>query len=422
MVEIAFTPSDDVAAALHALLDAFERRPPSSVSSEERSRPALRSIKIRLDELEIPGYFSQIDPNPRRVANQQLQALEQIGWLHLTWQPGESGHLLEAISMSPDHAPQISKLLKRTPLSEKRARLADLILGERFRFSSGWQPRAVECILAKLKAGQSPAPFSLVDQAFNADLLTALAALDALVTETPYRVFSVRLFNDSKRFEDLKSALVRLARLGHPEWRALSAQDVLRELQLVPNPDYIYLAGPWELVDELGQVISLGAFTPSVGIPAAQAAGLQRVTVQAARVICVENATAFHELNRSKPASIATLCLWGNPSPACRHLLGCLAENLAEDISLQVWADLDYGGFNILAMLRKYVSARFAPYRMDIETLENHAKWAHPLTRRDHGNLKRLTRHPALADVHPVIRHMLGRDLKLEQEAIEGTL
>ena len=423
-----FIPSEDVAVVLNALLDAYERRKLSS-SSGSGVEGGMRLIKYALGEQTLPNYFSQIDPGPRKIVNEQLQILAQKGWLRLTWQPRESGHLLAQVAMPPDCAAPIFDLVGRMPLAEKRGQLTDLILGERFRFQSGWRQRAIGYILAQIRAEKSPGPFSLTDHAFNEDLLTALAALDTITTETPYRVFSVRVFNDSKRFEDLKNAIVRLARRGQAEWRELSPQDVLRELNLVPNPGYIYLSGSWELVDELGQVISLGEFSPSVGIPAAQAATLRRVTAHASQVICVENPTSFHELIRTtqsatgiKNASIATICLWGNPSPACRHLLSQLADTLPENTPLHVWADMDYGGFNILAILRKYVSTRFEPYLMDVETLESHALWARPLTRSDQRNLKRLAQHPALKDIKAVIAHMLQRNLKLEQEAITPTL
>jgi hypothetical protein len=441
MPDLPFIPSEDVAILLNTLLDAHERR---RLPSPQRETPfgddqgsgvrgVTRSVKCSLRDLPLPNYFSQLDPNPRKTANEQLQILEQVGWLRLEWQPGETGHLLKGVAMPPDYALPIFELINRVPLNQKRAQLASLILGERFRFHGDWRQRAICIILAQIKAGKSPAPFSLADQQFNEDLLMALIAVETLTAETPYRVFSVRLFNDSKRFEELKSALVRLARLGHREWRELSSQDVLHELNLVPNPDYLYLSGHWELVDDLGQVISLGEFSPSVGIPAAQAARLQRVTVQASQIVCVENPTSFHELirktesailrsgtgqERNSQSSIAAICLWGNPSPACRHLLCCLVEILPGNIPLRVWADLDYGGFNILAMLRKHVNPRFQPYMMDIETLEKHSLWASPLTQRDQRNLKRLSLDPALTDVKPVIMHLLQRNLKLEQEAI----
>jgi len=72
----------------------------------------------------------------------------------------------------------------------------------------------------------------------------------------------------------------------------------------------------------------------------------------------------------------------------------------------------------ILAQLRTQVSPRFAPYRMDRDTLDAHARWAHPLSAADERKLARLKRHPHLADVAGLIDHMLNRGIKLEQEAV----
>jgi hypothetical protein len=466
-----FIPSEDVAVLLNAALDAYERRtsppqPPSPVQergesdtffmgesgslSVEAGRSmrdvtppspperqgekgvggmrGVRPIKILLRDLPLPGYFSQIDPHPRLIANEQLKTLEQAELLRLKWETGETGHLLEGIFLPPANIAPIFYLLNRTPLSDHRVRLEDRIRGELFRFPEGWQRETLFHILRQIKNEKSPAPFVLTEPEFNQDLLTALAALEGVEPETPYRVFSVRVFNDSKRFEFLKSAVIRLACLGQPEWHDLEGAEVLRELNLVPNPGYLYLSGLWQLVDEWGQMLSLGEFSPSVGLPAAQAARLQQVKVSpASQVLCIENATPFYAQIRNTEYEIrntehalppALLLLWGNPSPACRHLLRCLAATLPDTIPLRAWADLDYGGFNILAQLREQVSPRFTPYRMDIETLEAHARWARPLTKADEQNLKRLSRHPTLIDVQPVILHLLKRGLKLEQEAI----
>jgi len=424
-----FIPSEDVAVLLNTALDVYERRIPSTPQPPSPTRErGIRPIKILLRDLSLPGYFSQLDPNPRVIANEQLQTLERAGLLHLKWETGETGHLLEGLFLPPENAAPIFQLLERTPASDHRARLEDWIRGELFRFSDGWQRDALYHILHKLKNEKSPPLFTLNDPEFNQDLLSALAALEADKPETPYRAFSVRVFNDSKRFEAIKSAVIRLACLGQPEWHELEGAEVLRELNLVPNPGYLYLSGPWVLVDEWGQVLSLGAFAPAVGLPATQAAHLQQVKIApATQVLCIENATPFYEQIRTleygicntecRPSS-ALLCLWGNPSPACRYLLRTLTATLPDTIPLRVWADLDYGGFNILAQLREQVSPRFEPYRMDIETFEAHAMLARPLTQRDEQNLKRLSRHSALTDVYPVIMHLLKRGLKLEQEAI----
>ncbi len=404
---ISFTPTPDVAAILNALLDIYERR----------DGAPKQAVRVRLDDLaaKLGGYFSQVDPLPRVTANEQFTQLEQQGWLRLAWQPGQTGHLLETVTLNPDHVEPLYTLLERQPVAEQRRRLRDLLLGNRFRLA-GWQERAVQDCLAQLKAGKSPAPFSLTNEAWNQDLLTALIALPDTETreETPYRVFSVRVFNDSKRFELLKDTVARLARAHQPAWRDLSPQETLRELGLVANPGHLYLYGPWQLVDAEGQVTSLAEFYPSVGIPVALAAQVRRAAIDAPRLVCIENLASFYEFIRYEGQGQAALCLWGNPSPATRHLLRCLPPELP----LFVWADLDYGGLNILAHLRQQVSPAFAPYRMDEATLETHARYAHPLSPADERNLARLRRHPALADMTSLIDHMLQRGLKLEQEAV----
>jgi hypothetical protein len=381
---------------------------------------APRTIKVALSDLDMPGYTSQMDPEPRQLANEQLQWLENAGALRLFWQPGEKGHLLTAVALVPNAEEVLYKLLKRIPTTNLRARLESQLLGERFHFREhGWQYRAIQYVLTQIKEQKTPSPFFLTDPAFNEDLLVALEALTRLEEETPFRVFSARVFNDSKRFEDLKKAVVRLARLGRPDWRRLPEDELLRELYLVANPTYLLLSGAWRLVDASGQQMLLGEFTPSMGFPAVQASHLERVTVHADRVLCVENFTTFHSLaGAPRLQNTALICLAGNPSPACRHLLQCLSTDLAEAVPLYVWADMDYGGFNILSQLRKEVSPRFLPYNMGIDTFERFAQFARPLTLTDKRNLERQANHTLLKDIRPVIDHLLRRALKLEQEAI----
>jgi len=407
---ISFKPTPDVAAVLNVLLDIYERR----------DGTPRQAVRVRLGDLAgtLPGYYSQVDPAPRTTANEQLEALAQRGLLRLTWQPGQEYHLLDAVALETAQVEPLYALLAREPLAERHHRLGALLLGNRFRLAD-WRRQAVQRCLDQLKAHKSPTPFDLNDDGWNQDLLAALVALpDDGKEEIPYRVFSVRVFNDSKRFDALKGAVARLARRHHPEWHALSSQETLRELGLVANPGHLYLCGPWWLADVHGQVMSLSEFHPSVGIPTALAARVEKVRVEAARVVCVENLTPFYELVRHEGQVSAALCLWGNPSPASRHLLHRMADDLSPDVPLLLWADIDYGGLNILAQLRTQVSPRFAPYRMDRDTLEAHAAWAQPLSSTDERNLTRLRHHPALADVTPLIEHMLRRGIKLEQEAV----
>jgi hypothetical protein len=388
-LDVPFTPTPDVEAILNQLLDVYERR----------DGAPKQAVRVKMEEAEpaLPGYNNQTDPDPRLTTNEQLAHLAGRGGVYLTWQPGQTGHLLEAVTLEPDQAEGLYALLAREPLAERCQRLRGLLLAERFRLD-GWRKRAVQHTLDQLQIHKSPAPFSLVNEDWNRDLLTALI--------------------DSKRFDALKGTVARLARRHQPAWRGLSPGETLRELGLVANPGHLYLYGPWQLVDAAGQVTSLAGFYPSVGIPTALAAEVQRVSVHAARVVCVENLSAFFELVRHEGQDVAALCLWGNPSPAARHLLHCLVRDLPAHTPLRLWADIDFGGLHILAQLRRQVARHFAPYRMDTATLDAHVHWAQPLSTGDERNLTRLRRHPALTDMTALIDHMLLRGFKLEQEAV----
>jgi hypothetical protein len=299
-----------------------------------------------------------------------------------------------------------------------------------------WRARAIRRVLANLRAGKSPAPFSLTDTDLDTDLLTVMEALPTLQAETPYRVFSVRVFNDSKRLETIKNQLVSLARLGNPEWKRLPAEEVLRELNLVPNPTYLHLAGNWQLTLKTGEILSLGGFALSVGFPAAQTGQLQSVAIHAAciehgrddAVLCIENLTTFHEFIRLQSVQrnissrseaewtqYATICTYGNPSPALRRILRLIPDSTP----IYHWSDLDYGGLNILSQLRRLVRPDIQPYRMDIATLEANYPRSRPLTATDKSNLKKLLVRPELKDMREVIAHILKRGVKLEQEGIE---
>lgn len=421
MADFAFKPSADVAFILNQLLDIYERR-------DGDPKQAVR-LKVADQRNNLPGYYDQTTPTPRVTAHDQLNQLAAAGLLRLDWEFGQPNHLLEMVTLTLPEVAPLYNLLKREPLAEQRQRLRAQLLGYRPHLD-GWQAQAINHILSQIKAHKSPSPFSLTDLAWNDDLLTVLEALpkaaiqqQGIRTEVPYRVFSVRVFNDSKRFEGLKEKVARLAQRHNRQWRALTTQETLREMGLVANPSHLYLSGQWRLVDQHGQQTALAGFQPAVGIPAALAATVQRVRIEAPALICIENLASFysfiqHQAAQPDTPNWAVLCLWGNPSPACRHLLACLVETVSADLPLYIWADIDYGGLNILAQLRQQVSRRFQPYLMNAETLDAHERWAHPLTPSDEKNLARLKQVPALADMTGLIDHMLLREIKLEQEAI----
>ena len=142
-MEISFSPSADVSVALNALLDILERRHDGLRNMQYKStQHVTRSIKVILATLPLPGYFSQANPEPRLIANEQFSQLEKKGLLQLTWIPGEAGHLLQSITLPKTEDGtrnrEIFQLLSRTPIANNRARLESLLLADKFRFQDDW--------------------------------------------------------------------------------------------------------------------------------------------------------------------------------------------------------------------------------------------------------------------------------------------
>ena len=162
---ISFTSSPDTAALLNQLLDGFELR----------GGQPKRAVRVRLDDAEslLPGYYSQTDPAPRVVANEQLAKLEGVGWIALEWEPGQKGHLLASVTLAPESVASLYALLGREPQAAQRRRLRDRLLADRFRVHD-WRRLALDHTLAKVET--HPRPFTLHNEDWNRDLLEALLA------------------------------------------------------------------------------------------------------------------------------------------------------------------------------------------------------------------------------------------------------
>ena len=97
-------------------------------SRDARLRPRGR-LKVRLHEINLPTYFSQQDPEPHMITNQQIQTLADSNLIQPHWLKGEEHHLLESIILpTTPHAPltkpqELYTLIDRIPISNQRSQL-----------------------------------------------------------------------------------------------------------------------------------------------------------------------------------------------------------------------------------------------------------------------------------------------------------
>lgn len=403
------TDMPDLARAiLHTLLDRHEQPDRHTV------------VRARLNEQHHADYFSQTDGGPRQATNAVLQQLAAQGLVQLHWRKWEQSNWLTAVDLLPSGADALYALLRRSPRTRQEAALRALLHAHAPH--TGWQAALLAWAEQQLAQHRSVAPLLLDKPQWNADLLRALDAIAQLRSLTSERALSVRLFANSKRIAELRSAIVAVLRRHAPDAAQFGDDDraLLQAHLLQRIPEYVPLAGPlvlqWAAAEAAPTLIDMRGLPQGLALPTAV---LQTCKVQhcAARVVVtVENATSFHELLALRPPEMLVLSTGGFTSPAALALLHTL-RTAQPACALYHWGDLDPGGLRILAHLRSSLGD-VRPLAMDAATFAQYRQHAQRLTTRDRAALKHLLRHPLLADCVPLIEHLLAADSKLEQEAV----
>jgi hypothetical protein len=395
-------PGAELDDLLHTLLDRFEQPERQTV------------VRVRLSARQYPRYFATDDPQPRRELNQALERLERDGLLKLRWVKWERGNWLQSVDLPPEQANRLYALLGRTPRTEQVESLESQLAFETPR--APWHASFLAWAQQQLIQQRSVAPLSLDDPRKNRDLLRALSALAGLQQPTLERTLSVQLFNDSKRLEALRSAIVQVLRRHDPQaasygddiWALLASQYLDRV------PEYVPIAGPLLLHGQ--QTIDLSAFAPSVALSAAMLRTVNTLESAASMLVTVENATSFSELVAARPQAVLALYTGGFATPTVIALLQRIRA-AQPALPFYHWGDCDAGGLRILAHLRSRLG-QVAPLLMDRPTFARYQSWGQPLTAGDRAALELLRAQPALADCVELIDTLLAAGRKLEQEAI----
>lgn len=391
---------------------------------DQLEQPGRRQVaRVRLNERRHHDYFHANDFAVRRDTNETLRRLAEQGCLRLHWRKWEEGAWLDKVDLIAERAADIYRILGRSPRNALQSALRELLATQRA--TAQWQADFLAWAQSQLEAGRSVAPLKLsddpADAQWNCDLLLALDALARLRAPALERKFSAQLFGDSKRFEDLRGAVVRILCRYDPESDIYGGDDraLLRARHLDRAPEYVPVAGPLALRIE-DRLVDLTPFAPSVALSAAMLRAAVVSDCAAHAVVTVENLTSFSEMAVAKPVSILAIYTGGFASPTVISLLRNI-RSAHSDLPLYHWGDLDAGGLRILAHLRTHLS-EIKPLAMDAVTFDAHRKYARPLGKNERETLAQLREQEQLADCALLIERLLETNEKLEQEAVDAPL
>ena len=246
------------------------------------------------------------------------------------------------------------------------------------------------------------------DFADYGDLLLAVKEVLSNEEEIFIRELSVKLFNNSKRLEEIES-LVRSLLYKYGEYD--DKETVLEEHNIIKTPTYVMVKGCGLLVFA-EQKIDLEKISGDIALSTQTLKSLCSVELKGASVITIENLTSFHKY---KATNELVIYLGGFHNSVKRDFIK-LVERANPGTVFKHFGDIDAGGFYILEHLKSKTGINFLPHNMDVGTLDaNKENWI-SLSENDRARLASLSeKNNSYADV---IEFMLKNNCKLEQEII----
>lgn len=403
---------------LQALLDRLERR-----KDYGRAEKDPRRVLLPVNKKNFPDYFHVSDSGFRLMFNDEMAALQRRGWVKLDWQRFDHGHTLQRIALVEGSLSGIYGALGRLP-RERLYREATALAAEYERKAPPELLPLYSEVAARLTALQPlPPPLKAEQLQHFRELLRGLQAFfEYRESDIARRVLSVRIYGDSKRWEQLERGILQLARnyCFTPEEALLEDAALLAERGIIDHPSHILLAGPLLFATPQGEV-DLGAFYPDLGLPVEMARDMEIVKSAAAAVITIENKTSFYQYLREGPPGRLVIYLGGYHNRGRRLILEKLAAYFQKNgrtVPFYHWGDLDLGGFQIWRHLKVKTGIPFEPFLMDIPTYLRCLHLGQPLNKPYLSKLAALLDDPICGPFHPLIRLMLEKKVRVEQEAV----
>ncbi|MDR0641490.1 MAG: DUF2220 domain-containing protein [Treponema sp.] len=418
---------------LSLLLDKYE-----AGSYFKRGVKPARRIMLKFYDGGISDYpaYDIEKPKQREQINRAVLALGETGLIFYEWMKGEAGHLIARVWLNFERIDKAYAFLGRRPANDIADEVCLEILDALEGIKNGWIRRfleeSYEAISRRRAASRGGAGNRIPgSREERQDLFRSLRFVDSLgETEMLERVFSIRCFGDSKKFESgVKKRLLDIIR-HYADWDDDAGEDeLLRFAGIARYPQQFEFRGPLSInfdsdLDRAGAAcrqsldfspLIYGASLNSLDLRR----GILRLVPELSRVLTVENQANYVDyLHRQNNKNELVVYHGGQFSPAKALFFKAIAAAMPEHCPWYHWGDIDYGGFSMLARLRREIKPGVLPYRMNGEELIRYAAFTAPVTAPYLEKLRRLMGQEELGDCLPCLEYMVKHRLRLEQEAL----
>lgn len=343
-------------------------------------------IKIKLNNKDYPKYFLNRDSFDEAI--NELLAKDLIKCKYL-----KNESIIDYIYLNIEKVEQIYDMLgRKNDIDITRNKL----LIELSKYDDLFIKELENEILNKIENNKS------IKKYCNDNFIDSIKAIHYLENlEGPcyIRNLSNRIFNDSKKLEQLKNTIISI----------YQNENIFEVKGVLYTTPYLLIKGDSDVYLN-NYLIKLSIIDMPIQIPIDK---LELITFKnVSKVTTIENLTTFYDYNNNG----LIIYLGGFPTKSQIEVLNKLKE---ETLKFNHFGDIDYGGFKILDYLMTSLNIKIKSINMDILTLNKYHEYQTQILDNSYlEKLKSLLQSPKLIESYDTINYMIDNKIKLEQESI----
>ena len=402
---------------LARLVDWYENSP-----AYVRGEAPPRRRKMRLYDggrSDFPAYDIE-DHMAREAINRAVLEMAEEGLVKYAWMRGQHGHILAEIWLDFGRIADVYAYLNRQPKSDTVDGLLLRLKGSFGEAKEKWVRLWLEDTLSRISKKRSIGKSLPQNEDEREALLKAISCLmERSEEEVLERVFSIQCFGDSKEFERLaRPHLVRILR-KYLVGENCTDGEALGRIGIVRYPEQFEFSGGLSMAMPGGSIdFSLLPFGGTLKFSDIKC-GIVTLDPGIRRVTSIENRANYIDyIHKTQEKDEFVFYHGGQFSPAKRLFLEVVVSAMPKGCEFYHWGDIDYGGFSMLARLRREVYPGTRAWRMNELELKRYAGFTKRFNDSYGKRLESLLDVPELQDCVPCINAMLKQSKRLEQEAM----
>lgn len=358
------------------------------------------------------------------MINQDAITLQKKGYVDIEYDAEHANHMVRLILVL-DHIQELyQEYYGKEEMSQEAIALEQLLCDYHEVLQTPWMQTFLKEEMEHLKAKGKLHVYVGKDILHIEQLFQVLAFIDK-GGHSYVREMSIQLFQSSKYFEEeLKPAFLSVVHKYEPHYLQAKQEEedlIESELFLILGfrlyPEQFEWCGEVSLKLSDTRIIDTSLYPHGFVMLADQLALVEHIEVSSIhRMLLIENKTNYYRYLPQRKQGELVIFAGGHFSPMRKQCYQKLREHYSGCV--QLWSDIDLGGFLMFARLQQEVFPNLTPYQMDVSTFQQYLAYGKQAEASYLKKIEKAKEKEILSQFIEVIDCILETGKTLEQEAI----